>query len=465
MTPDREATQAGSIFAIPVASEYLIYAPLHRVAALVDPVAAQWLQDSVLSPDSTAAGPSSEIFHILKSEPEPAPLPREGRFLPGFLGLIPTRGCNLACAYCGFLTDQEAHPIMDLHMARQAITWYLDRVAGAGLQMAEIHFFGGEPFCADEGVILAYHFAKLRAAQMGCSVRFEVATNGTFDEAVCRWAANSLDSIILSLDGPADIQDNHRHGRNGQGSFEAVVRSAKILSQGEAELSVRACVTADTVVRLPEIALWLCREFHPVSVCFEPLQPTAESQAAGLRAPQPEAFVRNFVQAAEILETFGVEPVYATADIRTRQVSFCPVGRDVAIVSPDGAIDACYLLPRDWQAKGLDLHLGQMNNGSVQLDEGAVAAVRELNVWNKPLCARCFCKWHCAGGCHVNHQLSLAPGDYDGLCIQTRVISLYNILTAMGRKDLFHEVLGTPQAFERAAWQPADTLAEVRLQA
>ncbi|MGD2205444.1 MAG: radical SAM protein [Anaerolineae bacterium] len=407
----------------------------------------------------------NEIVQVLRSEADPAPLPKQGRFVPDFLGLIPTRGCNLACEYCGFLTHQESDRIMDLQLARDAIRWYMDQVVCSGLGTAEIHFFGGEPFCADEVVDFAYHFARVKAAQVGCDVRFEVATNGTFDEDRCRWAANSLDSIILSLDGPDDIQNRHRPGRNGRPSFETVVRSAKILSQGEAELSFRTCVTAETVDRLPEIAAWLCREFRPAAVCFEPIQPTAPSQAAGLHPPQPWDFARNFIQSAQILEAHGVEAVYATSDIHTRRVSFCPVARDVAIVSADGTIDACYLLREDWEARGLDLRLGRVEHGSVRLDDDAVPTIRDMNVWNKPLCTHCFCKWHCAGGCHVNHELSTTPGDYDDLCIQTRIIALRNILKAMEREDLVHGLLRTPQALDRAVWQPIDTLSEVRLPA
>jgi uncharacterized protein len=349
---------------------------------------------------------------------------------------------------------------MDLGLARDALTWYLDLVAGSGARTAGIHFFGGEPFCAEEVVQFAFHFARLKAAQIGCSVRFEVATNGTFDEELCRWAADSLDDIVLSLDGPAEIQDRYRHRKGGQGSFESVARSARILSEGRANLSFRVCVTEETVGSLSQIAAWLCQDFRPVAVCFEPVQPTAQSRAAGLAPPGPWDFGRNFVRAARVLEAHGVEAVYAAANIRARRVSFCPVGRDVPIVSPDGSVAGCYLLAKDWEARGLDMRLGVVDGGSVRLDERAIAAVRELNVWNKPFCARCFCKWHCAGGCHVNHPLPGTPGAYDRLCIQTRIITLCNVLQAMGREDLTSALLDDTEALSRAMLQASDAMAD-----
>jgi uncharacterized protein len=450
-----------NIFVLPVLQQYLVYAPLHDFGALVDHRVVQRIHDGLLGLGVTGAGEVSKLVHFLRSGAMPAPVPKSGELAPAFLGLIPTRDCNLSCEYCGFVSAADANGAMDLALARDAVDWYLGLVCRSGAQSAEVHFFGGEPFCAPGVVEFAVHFARLRAASRDCSVRFEVATNGVFDEDRCRWVADSLDSVILSLDGPPDIQDQLRHHKDGRGTSETVSRSARILSQGPAKLSIRVCVIAETVESMPEIAAWLCREFRPVSICFEPLQPSQWSQAAGLRPPDPWAFSLRFIQAADILDAHGAEPVYAAADVRARRVTFCPVGQDVTIVSPDGSVGACYLLERDWAARGMDLRLGKVAGGSMSLDPEAVAAARGLNVWNRRQCARCFCKWHCAGGCHVNHLPSSAPGDYDRLCIQTRLIALRHILKAMQRDDLISSLLLSPKALERAALQASDGIIDM----
>jgi len=451
-----------SLFVVPVLDQFLIYAPLHNLAALVDRRAVLRLKANLFSGRGVSEGHLGEIVHILQAEAEPAPPPRQGDLAPVFLGLLPTRGCNFSCRYCGFLTPDEAGKVMDLQLARDAVDWYMGLVSKSGQRDTEVHYFGGEPFYAEEVLHLTVNLARIRAEEAGCTVRFEVATNGAFSEERCHWAADNLDTIVLSLDGPADIQDRHRPYKDGRGSFEVVARSARILSEGAGDLFFRTCVTAQTVDRMPEIATWFCQDYRPRGVCFEPVQPSAQSRAGHLEPPDPLAFASNFFRAAEILETHGVEPVYAAADIRTRRVSFCPVGQDAVIVSPDGAINACYLPRRDWEARGLALSLGCIReDGSVELDVEAVAFARSLNVWNKPFCARCFCKWHCAGGCHVNHVLPDSPGDYDRLCLQTRIITLRNILRAMGRRDMIRQLLEDSKALERAAQQASDTLVDV----
>ena len=451
-----------NLFVVPVLNQFLIYAPFHNLAALVDHTAVLQLRESLFSSESVTEGRLGELVHILQAEAEHPPQPRQGDLAPAFLGLLPTRGCNLACRYCGFLTADETDRVMGLKLARDAVDWYMGLVDQSGQGHAEIHYFGGEPFCAPEVVDLTVHMARIRAEAIGVPVRFEVATNGAFSQERCRWVADNIDTVVLSLDGPADIQDRHRPYQDGRGSFETVTHNARALSEGATDLFFRSCVTAQTVDRMPEIAAWFCEHFCPRGVSFEPVQPTAQSQASQLEPPDPWSFARSFLQAAEILEAHGVEPVYAAADIQTRRVSFCPVGRDVAIVSPDGAINACYLLGQEWEAKGLDLCFGHINDdGAVALDKERLASIRRLNVWNKPFCARCFCQWHCAGGCHVNHTPPNSAGDYDRLCLQTRTIALRNILKAMGRQDLIRELLREPEAMERAVRQVSDTLVDL----
>ena len=445
-----------NLFAIPVLNHFLLYAPLSGLAALVNGVALLHLRDGIID------GPLSELMEALRANVRPAPRPIQGEFVPHFLGLLPTRDCNLACRYCGFqIAGGHHHASMPLTLARDAVTWYMDQVRQSGSRQAEVHFFGGEAFCAEEVLDFSVPLSRQLALDAGISVKFEVATNGAFSEERCRWAADHLDTVVLSLDGPADVQDLNRPYRGGRGSFQTVTRSATILSAGSADLYLRSCVTAQTADRLPEIADWFCQAFHPAGVCFESLQPTPQSEAAGLQPPDPLPFARGFIKAARLLASHDVEPIYTAADIRALRVSFCPVGQDVAIVSPDGVINACYLLQSEWEAKGLDLRLGRMSNRAACLDEGAVQAARDLNVWNKPHCERCFCKWHCAGGCHVNHQPADPTGAHARLCVQTRIIAVWNILNSLGRADLAEEWLADDEAVNRTEARPSDLLMDV----
>ena len=447
------------IFSVPVDDKFLIYAPLHNLAALVDRKAARHIRAGLQSGSDPVPAAVQPIVEQLRSPGAPAPAPRTGPLDdPFFLGLIPTRGCNLGCCYCDFAAPKQSSPVMDLSLACQALDAYFDLLRGSGRRRAEVHFFGGEPFYAETVVHLAVEYAALRARELGMAVRFEATTNGVYSAARCHWIADHFDTIVLSLDGPAEIQDRQRPALDGRSTFAVVARNAKILSGGSVELILRVCVTNETVTRMPEIARWMGREFCPSTVCFETLTATPRSRGAGLTPPVPWEFARNFSAAARILGDYGIETVLSTADLRTSRVNFCPVGRDALIVSPDGAVEACYLLQEDWERRGLNMRLGRLDGHGLQIDPEALWRVRRLTVLEKPLCANCLCRYHCAGGCHVNHNMALPVGQFDAVCIQTRLVTITQLLNQLGQHRLVDEWLADRAMWEASAWQRTDRL-------
>lgn len=468
-------THPPEIFAVPIDRAVLLYAPLHGLAALMNRRAAGQLREALAAGGGGAATATdtftpaapvaatevAALVAALRAAGDDPPQGRTGPLgQPYFLGLLPTRGCNMACRYCDFAAPKTTSPVMSPEVARVAIDGYLRILDAVGARAAEVQFFGGEPFHAPHVVHFAVTYARLAAGERGLPCRFEVTTNGLIGEAECRWIADNFDAVVLSLDGPPDIQDRHRPALGGRGTSAAVMRSAAILSEGSCELVLRACVSRDTAPRLPEIAQWFGTAFRPGTVCFEALQPTPLSDAAGLAPPDPYEFAAGFDAARRILAGLGIEAVLSTADTERRQVTFCPVGRDALIVSPEGDVDACYLLEESWRGAGLDMRLGRVDvaRGALALDPAAVARVRGLNLANKPRCRDCFCRHHCAGGCHVNHGCDGAPGSYDDLCLLTRVASAARLLRELGQDDAADAWLADRAALERTAVQCDDRL-------
>jgi uncharacterized protein len=447
------------IFLVPVVDKYLLYSPLHHLAALIDRHAVQLIraglktQDTKTMPDLL----QSIAGQLLSVEVNP-PAIRTGILdAPLFLGIIPTRNCNMGCRYCDFAAPKLDGAIMRLNMARGAVDAYLNLLKAAGREHAEIHFFGGEPFFAMNVVQFIVEYAALRASELKLPIHFEAITNGIYNANSCRWIAEYFDTIILSLDGPADIQGRQRPARNGHNPFSTIVRNAKIFSESAVELIFRVCVTSETVDRMTEIAAWLGKEFRPSTVCFETLTESKLSQASGFMSCSPWTFARQFVDATRVLDKYGVEVVSSTTNLQNIQLSFCPVGNDALIVSPDGTLSACYLLPEDWSRNNLDFHFGRVARDSFEIDEEALQYVRSMSVADKALCSNCLCRYHCTGGCHVNHNIARAQ-QYDDLCIQTRLITIAKLLMQMKQDDLMEEWLANRPAMEMSGMQQTDQL-------
>jgi uncharacterized protein len=279
-----------------------------------------------------------------------------------------------------------------------------------------------------------------------------------FSATFARWVGRNLDAIVLSLDGPPDLQDKHRPGPGKTPAAGPVIRTARILSGGPAELILRACITGQSAARLPEIARWMSREFKPSTVCFESMTPQSGGCAGALRPPDPHEFARGFDEARRVLAAAGIRTVLSTADTSRVQATFCPVGQDALIVTPDGGIQACYLMQQDWRRRGLDLQLGRLGQSGFSIDEHALDRIRRLTVQAKPLCADCFCRHHCCGGCHVNHDTHRRAGDYDAQCIQTRLMTAANLLRGMNCGELASGWLQDRAACLAAVQQPNDRL-------
>jgi uncharacterized protein len=153
-----------------------------------------------------------------------------------------------------------------------------------------------------------------------------------------------------------------------------------------------------------------------------------------------------------------VEPAYAPVSLDRAQTTSCPVGRDVLIIHPDGAIASCYLLRKDWEAKQLDLCVGQVHkNGKVEVDLKKINQLRNP-IYSKPRCENCFCRFGCAGNCHVNCTYPGSSQTYTDFCIHTRIITTCQLLEAMGQQTVVDELLNDANALKHLALQKSDNL-------
>lgn len=447
----------GSVFCLPADGVSLVYGPLHGLAAVMRNEAVERLASAIRENDRLVPGPLGTIAAHLLDTRAATPQARRGPLSePLFLGVIPTRGCNMACGYCDFAAPKSG-PTMDLHLARAAVEGYLTLLDGGGQRHGAVHFFGGEPFHAPSVVEFVVEFATQRAGELDIVLDFEASTNGFFSRARAEWVADRFSTVVLSLDGPAQVQDRQRPALNSRPTFGVVTRTAKILSEGPAELIVRSCVTAASLDSLPAWAAWISQELRPSTVCFESLSASASTAAAGFLPPDPYRFAQQFAEAARLLDSHGIATVQSASDVRECRISACPVGQDALIVSPDGAVDGCYLLAEEWRNKGLDLRLGRVDVAARRLEiEGeALDRTRRLAARHKPLCANCFCQYHCAGGCHVHHDTNRPAAAYDDMCVATRLITADKLLRRLRLTALADRTLTDPVA-ARALAQHAD---------
>ena len=443
-------------FLIPVLDRWLLYAPLHKIAAVVNASAAQ---DITNGGSIGATGAVSELVDLIRQAPPSVPQPLEGDVCPSFLGIMPTRGCNLACVYCNFGGPTAAKVHMKPEIAVSAVDWMAERLVKAGRRDFQIHFFGGEPFISPEIVDIVVHRARYLSALHDLQLYVDASTNGVFSDSRREFIGDYFGGIVLSFDGPPEFHDRHRPAFEGKPSFDIVNRTAQLLSAMPLDLCIRVCITDDSVGEMENITRWMIQSFKPAVLNFETLTPGVLAARAGLKVPDPYRFAAHCIGAYRTAEELGVRAVYSAAEHERARLSFCPVGTDAFIVSPDGRASACYLMPEDWQSRGLDMDIGQVyGDGNVVVNHEALTRARLLPL-QKSRCESCFCQWTCAGGCHVNQTYPGCTDQYTDFCIQTRLVTACLLLRDLGCDDMVDELFSNRRALERLAqqgWDPID---------
>jgi uncharacterized protein len=445
-----------SVFVLPVGRDWLVYSPLRQTAALANTKAVAALK----AERHLMEAKRSRLASILNNSPLCAISNRQGDLNPQFLGIVPTRACNLSCVYCDFDASCASSESLKPELAVESIDWWALYQSVRSRDTLEVHFFGGEPFHSFDVVELAVHRVRQQAGKYGLRPILEVSTNGFFSESCCDFVGDYFNSVVLSLDGPEHIQNRHRPMESGQGSFARVYGNAKRLSASQADLCLRVCCTDETVRELAAITEWMCTALNPVAINFETLKKTPQSQKAQLNTPNPFDFAQSYLAAIEVAKRYGVTPVYAASSLTQLQTSFCPVGKDVIILTPDGTICGCYLPERQWLGRQMDMRLGRFVPGrGMNIDQESVARLRNYTK-GKSQCQKCLARYHCAGGCHVSQPPLFDATEYNDFCIQTRIITTAALLETVGASHLIQGLVANRGAMASLARRPSDLLSD-----
>jgi uncharacterized protein len=368
----------------------------------------------------------------------------------------------MRCAYCDFEADGATGSTLDPVTGCKAADYVADCLEAAGRSVLHVHFFGGEPLLARSTVDVIVHYVRALCARRGMTPRLEVTTNGKVDPVYAAFVGDYFDSIVLSFDGLPEFQDAHRRNPDESGTYGEVADAIRCLSGCSAELCLRVCVTDRSVRRMADIVSFICENFDVDVVNFEALAANERSKAAGLSPPDPYDFARGFFQARRAALEHGIRLVNGPAEPARSRYSACPVGTDAIMVMPDGLVTACYLAPGRWLEQGLDFSLGTISaERGVQIDVRKLLGLRQL-VREKPACERCFCRWSCAGGCHVTHTPAGCLPRWNGCCIQTRLITAGLLLSQMHCEDLLQRLLKDAGAMAKLASHGEDRLSARR---
>jgi uncharacterized protein len=433
------------VFAIPLASHYLVYAPLRKLAFLATPELVNLLsrlrteQELNLHENHANLLQFFEDVQLLGLEGD-TPIQTYGSasFHPTHVTLFLTNRCNLRCTYCYAAAGTIPAQDMPLSLAKAGIDFVVanaQRQKRAGIHLA-VHG-GGEPTLNWKVLTEALDYARKQVDGAGLGMQASMASNGVWSPQQRAWLLQNLNALSLSWDGLEAVQNAQRPTVSGGGSHAAVWRTIDALEDANFQYGIRMTVTASSVERLAESIAYLLARAQPQRIQAEPVYDLGRGKE-GDQHVEPDAFVGAFLEARRIAADRGIEMYFSGARLETFTNRFCRSCGEGFSLTPAGDVSACFEVTDRQGPMSEPFIIGTYDPGEQGfiLDQTKIEALRERTVETIPWCEGCFARWHCAGDCQNKAQHALQDGVFHGhaRCEITRALLLEQILENIGRQ-------------------------------
>ena len=164
-----------------------------------------------------------------------------------------TQRCNLACDYC-YIDKKNA--AISIPIAQRILT-FLFAVLKEDERL-EIGLFGGEPLLEFDLVKDLIALIQSQEEYTPERVTISVVTNGTLlTDDMLRVFLDKGIVLCISCDGPPELQDAHRHFRDGRGSSPLVEKNIRRSLEYFPLLPVNAVYSPETLPLLPAVVEYM----------------------------------------------------------------------------------------------------------------------------------------------------------------------------------------------------------------
>jgi uncharacterized protein len=154
--------------------------------------------------------------------------------------------CNIDCRYCFFLSKEALYPNDRHRMSDATLEAYIRQLLESHrLPEVTVAWQGGEP------TLMGLDFFRKAVALVdqyrrpGQKILQTFQTNGiALDDEWCAFLKQHHFLVGLSVDGPREIHDTNRVTRNGQGTFELVMKGWACLRKHGVDFNILCTVNA-----------------------------------------------------------------------------------------------------------------------------------------------------------------------------------------------------------------------------
>jgi len=347
------------------------------------------------------------------------------------MSLSLTRTCNLQCRYC-FEDWQDAHYYRSSpeKVGKKAVDFLLEY--SRDNKKLLFTFFGGEPMLRFDDIKEITEYAYSKAKELGKEMLFSIDTNGTIiNDEVIELFKKYRFSVVVSMDGPQEVQDINRPFKNGKGSYKLVERNIKKMVKelgGRFGVKVTVCPQyLDLVSIVESIAKLGVREISLSPVVSFNKNDTYYFDKADWNRYLVE-FKKLIWAYPDLFKKYGL--ILSRVSVTMHDFLYphisktwgCNAGKTTVSVEPAGDLYPCD------NFVGLDKDKYCIGNLSTGFNSNRE---RFLNVNYKTTenCPQCFMKYLCGGSCYW-----MSANEYDE-------IGRVNLKQCKFEQEIFTEIL------------------------
>jgi uncharacterized protein len=403
-----EATLVGNTLVVPDSDGFIVYCPYNKN---ITHVTQSPLSNVELRAALTEGGFLGDLPRSVKKDAS----------WEGFtnLTLFMTRRCNLRCVYCYATAgvQLDAVPDMTPERAEDAVRWFIAQLPKSRESIRVSFHGGGEPTLNLSVIKRTVEVVKASAKERPRHLL--ITTNGVMRASTLGWLMKEGFAISISADGPPDIQNRNRPMASGKGSSEKVEETIRRLVEADYPFTVRVTFSANDNVA--EIVKYF-GQAGVKSIHLEPLFPHGreyekvcfDSGSHAIDAPVGLGMAHEFMAALDAARECGVRVTNShLSNFNTGLGYFCGGARGRSMMlTHDGHLTACLEVVDGKEPEMLDFQLGRWEEDSQNptLDHENIEKFRHRHVDSMPLCAGCFARFICAGGCAIKGYR--ATGDF-----------------------------------------------------
>ncbi len=317
--------------------------------------------------------------------------------------------CNLACKYC-FASQGDyggvKRELMSFDVAKRAVD-FLIQMSGPR-QHCEIDFFGGEPLMNWNVVKQTVEYVESIQEAHNKIFKLTLTANGMLltQDKIDYLNEHNL-SLVLSLDGRETVHNSMRPSAGGTDTYQTVAKNlVNAVQQREGrEYYVRGTYTHKNLDFTKDVMAMSDLGF--VHLSMEPV--VGKEGDYVLREEDIPRLKEEYERLADIylqrqkegkgdeFNFFHFNMDLYRGPCMSKRLRGCGAGHEYMAVVPNGDIYPCH------QFVGKDGYiLGNVFEGLKNFD--IPHTFRNTHVMTKPICAACWAKFFCSGGCHANNE-------------------------------------------------------------